>query len=858
MPNFPSRRSVALCALGVLLLASCAELTDLPRLSRADLEFRPAESSRIYAADGRLITTMHGVENRTVIPTLKAIPKVIRRAVVAIEDERYYKHDGVDLKAILRAALANVRSGSIQEGGSTITQQYVKNVIISPGEVAPRTFERKIQEAALARQLEARLSKREILRRYLNTVYFGRGAYGIQAAAKAYFSIPAARLRLAQAALLAAIVRSPETYNPFERPRVARNRRNLVLNKMLELGWAAPKSVAKARRKGLGLRPGRQSDTYPAAYFVDYVQRLVTFDPRFDKLGKTWKKRQQQLFTGGLRIHTTVDLEEQAAADQAVKSVLAKPRDPHASLVSIDPRNGHVKAMVGGRNFFARRKKNRFSKLNLAIQAEPHLGRVQDCGARRLQHRAPGCGRQAGSSFKPFALAAALERGTPLSKTYEAPACMTFPTADNGGPWRPCNYEQAPYGNMSLLDATVFSVNVVYAQLAQETGEQAVVDTAEEMGIRTPLSPVASAVLGTNTVNPLGMASAFGTLAAQGSHHPPVAITKITNSSGKVLYRDKSRPEEVLNPAHAYITTSALSQVIQRGTAAAYGQIGRPAAGKTGTAQDYHDAWFVGYTPDRVASVWVGYPSGPIAMLPACAALRNTRGEEICRPTRIQVSGGTWPTLIWANFMQRALARVPAHSFPVPGNLVTVVIDTRTGCLVNDFTPADKRATATFEAGTAPTKTCFVPGDSQKVPDLLSFPVKEALRVLESQGFAVSTVDEATFKYPPGRVVDQRPAPGTRVATGSTVTIVVSAPGERAAVVPSVLGLSGEGAENQLEDEGFEVHTIVEAESDPKQAKKNEGRVWKQSPASGTKVEKGATVTIFVNPVRKEDEGGGD
>jgi membrane peptidoglycan carboxypeptidase len=351
------------------------------------------------------------------------------------------------------------------------------------------------------------------------------------------------------------------------------------------------------------------------------------------------------------------------------------------------------------------------------------------------------------------------------------------------------------------------------------------------------------------------MASAFGTLAAQGSHHPPVAITKITNSSGKVLYRDKSRAEEVLNPAHAYITTSALTQVLQRGTAAAYGQIGRPAAGKTGTAQDYHDAWFVGYTPDRVASVWVGYPSGPIAMLPACGALRNAQGEEICRPTRIQVSGGTWPTLIWANFMQRALARVPAHSFPVPGNLVTVVIDTRTGCLVNDFTPADKRATATFESGTAPTKTCFVPGDSQKVPDLLSFPVKEALRVLKRQGFAVSTVDKATFKYPPGRVVDQRPAPGTRVATGATVTIVVSTPGERAAVVPSVLGLPGEEAEEQLEDEGFEVHTIVEAESDPKQAKKNEGRVWKQSPASGTKVEKGATVTIFVNPVRKKEEG---
>jgi membrane peptidoglycan carboxypeptidase len=256
----------------------------------------------------------------------------------------------------------------------------------------------------------------------------------------------------------------------------------------------------------------------------------------------------------------------------------------------------------------------------------------------------------------------------------------------------------------------------------------------------------------------------------------------------------------------------------------------------------------VGYTPDRVASVWVGYPSGPIAMLPACSAFRNAQGEEICRPTRIQVSGGTWPTLIWANFMQRALARAPASSFPVPDNLVTVIIDTRTGCLVNDFTPADKRATASFEAGTAPTETCFVPGDSQKVPDLRSFPLRQAVRVLESQGFAISTVKEATFKYPPDRVIDQRPAPGVRVATGATVTIVVSAPGERAAVVPQVLGLDREDAEEELEELGFEVRSIVEPESDSKEVKKNKGRVWKQNPASGTKTEKASTVTIYVNP----------
>jgi len=840
-----------LCAAAALFSASCAQLTDLPRLRKADLSYQPAESSRIFSSDGSLLTDLHGVENRTVISRLKTIPADMRRAIVAIEDERYFEHDGVDIKAILRAAVANLRSGQVEEGGSTITQQYVKNVIISPGDIAARTFDRKIQEAALARQLEARLSKQEILRRYLNSVYFGNGAYGVQAAATAYFGVDAARLTLRQSALLAALVRSPETYSPFNRPRAAKARRNLVLTKMAELGWAGPGRVQRAKNKKLGLNAAPDRKRYPAPYFVDYVQRLITFDPRFDRIGKTWKKRQQALFTGGLRIHTTVDLEEQRAADMAVSSVLTEHRDPYASLVSIEPKTGEVKAMVGGRDFFSEKKRDRFAKLNLAIQAEPHLGRVQDCGAKQLEHRAPGCGRQAGSAFKPFALAAALQRGTSLSQTYDAPACMTFPNADNGGPWRPCNYEEAPYGSMSLLDATVFSVNVVYAQLGLEVGPQNVVDTADEMGVETSLSAVPSAVLGTNTVNPLGMASAYGTLATSGTHHPPVAITKITDRSGKVLYRDETKPKEVLSSAASYIATSALSQVIQRGTGSAYGQIGRPAAGKTGTAQDYHDAWFVGYTPDRVASVWVGYPSAPISMLPACPAFRNAQGEEICRTTRIQVSGGTWPTLIWSNFMQRALARVPASAFPVPSDLVTVIIDTRTGCLVNDFTPLDKRAPASFESGSAPTKTCYVPGDSARVPDVLYLKVAKAVGILGGAGFPISTVEEPTFKYPPGTVIGIDPAPGTRVATGSTVTIVVSKNGEQGAAVPAVLGLSEEQATDRLQERGFEVDVVVESESDDEDAEDNEGLVWKQSPGSGTKAERGSVVTIYVNPESK-------
>jgi len=849
MLSSSSRRALSLCAVAGLMMASCAQLTDLPELTRADLRFQPAESSKIFAGDGRLITTLHGVENRTVIRKLKTIPRHVRQAVVSIEDERFYQHQGVDFKAIVRAALTNAASGEIREGGSTITQQYIKTAIIAPGEIAARTFERKIQEAALARQLEGKLSKNEILRRYLNSVYFGNGAYGVQAAAKTYFGRSAAGLTLGQGAMLAALIRSPETYDPLDQPAAAKARRDLVLAKMVETGHITAVEAATADGK-LKLAPSFDLDRYKAPYFVDYVKRLITYDPRFEKLAKTWRARQQLLFNGGLRIYTTVDLDEQEAAEQAVASVLSLPTDPYGSLVSIEPQTGHVKAMVGGRDFFARKKVDRQAKLNLAIQGEPDLGRVQDCGAIKVEERAPGCGRQAGSAFKPFALAAAIERGHLLSESFKAPACITFPTADNGAPWSPCNYEEAPYGNMSLLDATVFSVNVVYAQLALEIGPEAVVETAEAMGIRTPLSPVASAVLGTNTVNPLGMASAYGTLATNGTHHPPVAITKITDSSGKILYEDRSKPDpEALDPQAAYITTSALTQVLSRGTGSAYGQIGRPAAGKTGTAQDYHDAWFVGYTPDRVASVWIGYPSGPISMVPSCEIYRNAVGQEVCRNTRIQVSGGTWPTLIWANFMQRALAGTPADSFPVPGGgLVTVEVDTRTDCLAGDFTPADKIATVTFPSGSAPTETCPLPGDSLSVPDVLRFPIEEAARILQDQGFAVSQAEEPTFTYPPGTVIDQSPEPGVEVLPGSTVTVVVSAPGVEKSVVPSVLGLPGKEAEAQLRADDFAVRAIQEAESDPSDAKKHRGLVWKQEPASGTEVKRGSLVTIWVNP----------
>ncbi|MDQ4145297.1 MAG: transglycosylase domain-containing protein [Actinomycetota bacterium] len=848
-------RTIALCLLALVVTSACGQLDDLPQLTKADL-LAPdlAQTSRIYDRDGNLIRTLHGVEDRTVV-RLKRIPKKVQHAVVAIEDERFYEHDGVDLKAILRAAFTNAASGEIEEGGSTITQQYVKNVIIAPGEFAEKTLERKIDEAVLARQLEEKLSKREILERYLNTVYFGSGAYGIQAAARAFFRKPVQKLSLGEAALLAGLIRSPDTYNPYTNKEAAIARRNLVLDKMVEVGWATQAGADAVRSKGLGVKPRKEDTKYPAPYFVDYVQRLIKFDDeRFEAIGSNPNARERALFTGGLRIHTTVDLEMQAAADESVnyylgpdcdRSVLTDPAatrpvcyGPHGSLVAIEPDTGEIRAMTGGLDFFASEKEDPFAKLNLAIQHEPGLGRVKDCGATKYENRAPGCGRQAGSAYKPFALVAALEDGIPLSKTYTAEACMQFAAYDN---WNVCNYEKSSYGQKTVLEATAASINTVYAQLAIDAGFEDVVDTAEKMGITIEQDAYASSVLGTNSVNPLNMTSAYGTLAAEGSHTPPVAITKITDSRGRVLYEDESESEQVVEPAVAYVATTALESVITSGTGTNGSLYPRPAAGKTGTAQDYRDAWFGGYTPDLVAAVWVGHPEGQVSM-----AAEYAGGP---------VFGGSFPTLIWQRFMTQALAGTEMTPFTEPAEtFVTVEIDTEpppgapdAGCLAGPFTPEEDREYVPFLKGTEPTTTCRETDEEVTVPDVYLWQsADEAESVLEEAGFVVSRSAESTDDYPPGTVLDQEPDGGEEAPYGSTIELTVATTGSGDGTVPPVLGRSLTAAEDELSSSGYIPDVITERESGG--GRSRSGVVWKQDPASGTALSPGGTVTIWVNP----------
>lgn len=843
-------RPIALFVTLVVLAATgCSELANLPTLTDEDLEqIVLAESSKIYDSQGQLITTLHGIENRTLVP-LKKIPEDMINAVIAIEDERFWEHDGVDVRAVLRALVANITSGSVEEGGSTITQQYIKQAIIAPGETAERTLRRKIDEAALARQLEVKLSKEEILERYLNTVYFGNGAYGIQAAARTYFNVPARKLTLNQAATLAAVIKAPEYYDPFDVPERAIERRNLVLAQMARLEYISGEQALRSSAKNLQLQEGADAQRYPAPYFLDYVQRLIKFDPRFRAVGKTPEQREQQLFQGGLRIFTTVDMEEQAAAERAISEVLFNDSDPYAALVSIDPTTGHVKAMVGGRDWFAPRKEDPYAKLNLAVSGEPGLACERNprgnCREPFKPAPAPGTGRQAGSSFKPFALIEAVRQGISLAKLYKAPGCIDLQTA-SGTPWSPCNYEETSSGKVTLLEATVKSTNTVYAQLILEVGAAAVAETAKAMGIRTEVEPFESTVLGANEVNPLDMASAYGTLAANGEHRPPVAITKIVDSKGKVLYEDATESEEVLEPQVAYLVTSALEQVIQRGTGVR-ANIGRPAAGKTGTAQEYRDAWFAGYTPQRATAVWVGYPEGSIEMKGSCAG-----STQPCRPTRLLsgsgVTGGSFPAEIWRLFMSVALADDPVLGFASPGGFITVTIDTRNGCLADRFTPDENRAESLFLKGTEPTESCRVKGDRAKVPDVFSFPVEDAIRILKDAGFKVEQVEEESDTYPPGRVIDQDPAAGTKLPRGATVTITVSVAGEdngngkTKTEVPNVIGMTEDEARDTLQDAGFDVRVITERGTGGR------GKVWQQDPEGGDKAEEGSTVTIWVNP----------
>jgi penicillin-binding protein 1A len=629
-------------------------------LSPIDLsEERPlALRTTITAADGALLARLFR-ENRE-LASLEEMPPVLVEAVLAAEDARFFDHPGYDLRSIARAALVNLSEGKVLQGGSTITQQYVKNTFFRR---PARTLERKARELRLAIEVERRYSKNEILERYLNTVYLGQGAYGAKAAIETYFERGrnVSSLRLPEAALLAGLIKAPSYFDPREHPKRARQRRNWVIGRMADLDMVTDRAALRAKRRRIDIRPAPPRLSTRQPYFVEAVKQEVV---RNRRLGRTPEEREKLLYRGGLKIETTLDRRLQSYAEDAVEGVLGDPGDPEVALVAIRPKSGEIVAMVGGRDWSQ-------SQVNLA------LGRMGG-----------GSGRQPGSSFKPIAAAAALEAGIGLGTRFDAsPAIFHLP---DGSTWQVRNSEGTSSGSLPLDEALVRSVNAVFARVALELGAGRLVTQAKLMGIRSHLPVYPSIVLGSGEVSALDMAAAYATLANQGTAIEPTTIRKITLATGEILRPDRKVVRDAVSPGNAYLLTKVLEQVIERGTGRA-AAIGRPAAGKTGTTNDYTDAWFVGYTPQLVTSVWVGYP------LPR--PMTNVHG--------ISVFGGTFPALIWKAFMSRALEGKPVQRFELPtGELVTVEIDPVTGLLSAPWCPGKPKR---MLRQLAPTEYCPPP-----------------------------------------------------------------------------------------------------------------------------------------------------
>ena len=726
------------------VLAVVATACDLPRLE--DQRERPlAQTTFVYTSTGSLIAPLHATEDRVVL-TQDQMTQDARDAVVAIEDRRFYEHAGVDLRSIVRAAAVDLSHGQVIEGGSTITQQLVKNLYTGDAQ----SLRRKIEEAALAMQMEQRYPKDEILTMYLNTVYFGEGAYGIEAAAETYFGVHASDLTLSQSAMLAGLVTSPNHFDPFVRPDSARGRRDVVLRIMRQMGTITTHERRRARLQPIRVRHDGAETTYPYPYFIDYFKRWFLSNPAF---GATYDDRYKLLFTGGLRITTTLDPDIQGAAQDAVSSVLHYPSDPDAAVTVVDPRTGYVRAMVGGKD--------------ADYWANTGAGRVN------LATGAGGSGRQTGSAFKVFALVAALAHGYSADTTFAAPASITLPLP-GGGSWSVTNADGSGYGTLSLRTATEESVNTVYAQLVQQLGADTVVREAKTMGMRCctsvgepkgPLLAVDSAVLGSNEANTLEMASAYGTLATGGRHVEPVPVESVVGPDGSILWQADPEPAQVVDPQVAAAANDILQDVVLYGTGTA-ANLGRPQIGKTGTDDNHDNAWFVGAVPQLSAAVWVGYHEGQIPMEPP--------------RSRITVFGGTWPAQIWRLLMQRATKSLPPEPFPTPAvQYVSVAIDTtqEPSCLPNQFTLPSHIATVNFVSGTEPTHVCASPDSLQQVvvPSVIGFAQAKAAQALEQAGFYARVVGEASTQ-PPGTVIYQDPAAGTSKLQTSVVTITVAKP----------------------------------------------------------------------------------
>jgi penicillin-binding protein 1A len=813
------RTAVAAALLGVTATACLRTLPVDPEVLGG-----LAVTSTVYAADGTLLTTLHAEEDRRPV-ALAEMPDVLVQAVLAAEDRRFYEHRGVDARGIARAAVRNVESGEAAQGGSTITQQLVKNTLVTP----ERTVKRKVREAALALGLERSLTKDQILERYLNTVYFGQGAYGAGAAARVYFGKAATDLTLPEAALLAGLIRSPNTADPIRAPRAAADRRAAVLRAMVETRAVTAAQAAEAAAAPLPRVARHDNRRYPAAYAVQDAVSALLDDPR---LGATPEARRNALFRGGLRIDLTIDPEQQAAAEESVRALLNGTNDPYAGLAAVKPGDGAITAMVGGRDFFSAR--DRYAKLNLA--------------------RGGSTKRQAGSTFKVFALVAALQAGMRPGDVFEAGAQVTLPCRCPK-PWVVDNYEGTAFGRVTLREATEKSINTAYARVVQklgggdvDKGAAMVLDVAEALGVRGPKEARLrrdsgpAVVLGAQEVDPVEMAAAYAALGANGVYAKPYLVASVRDAEGNYLLRNGPQRTQVVPAGVAAMANDVLQGVVRQGTGVKAAQP-RPVAGKTGTSTRYADAWFVGYTPNFAAAVWVGVPGGEVPMTPE-------------NGFRTRIAGGGFPALIWGRFAGSALLRLPNAPFVTPqGAQVSIPWDRHRDCRANRWTPPSHVVMRTFVGGQEPKETCADPTGpaATVVPALLGADDEYAASTLGHQGFLVRTVKVYNLRYPAGAVVGQSPPAGTVVEPGATVTLELATAEPVPVTVPSVLGLDQAAAERALVAAGLVANVVVEPSCTggaacQQRLAADAGLVWRQDVAGGKRLLAGSTVTIAVGP----------
>lgn len=614
-----TRRSLWLGFIIVLIIilgAGCgfigATINNLPDV---DQSHRPEASSQVFDIKGRLIATIHAEQNRLPVP-IDQVPQTLQDAFIAAEDVRFYDHYGIDPRGILRALWANISSQGVAQGGSTITQQLARNAFLTQ----ERTLSRKAQEAVLALEIEREYSKREILEMYMNQIYFGQGAYGIQTASHVYFGKDVSDLTLAQAAMLAGLPQSPNYYSPLTNLEAAKARQRTVLNQMAKYGFITQEEADAAAVEDLALRSRDDADdSVSASYFISYIEQLIS--DKYDA---------EALYKEGLKIYTTLDLDVQAAAERALRANLPDfytdengLRQPQGAIIALNPHTGHILAMVGGRGT---------DHFNRATQAL----------------------RQPGSAFKPFVYVTAIEKGmTPGTIIDDSPITI--------GTWSPQNYGRNFSGKMTLRYALMHSINVPAVKLAQEVGMHNILANAENMGISTLVydgavndNNLAVALGGlVRGVSPLDMASAYGVLANGGVRVEPIAILRIVDRNGNILEENESKETQVISEKAAYIMTNMLESAVLQGTGGnAY--IGQPMAGKTGTTDDTKDAWFVGYTPEISAAVWMGddYDS-------------DLQG----------LTGGTVPASIWRDFMSTAAGIYPGGNFIAPAGVAGIAAE---------------------------------------------------------------------------------------------------------------------------------------------------------------------------------------